>query len=69
MSIFRSIGNVIKLIDISKTMQKFSPNDFYNLLLSLHYILNRISSSSVNDFYKLYFSIIENSTRNVCIYV
>ena len=51
--IFRSIGGVIKLINISKTIAIFSTNDFYKLLFGVHCILNRISNSSANDFYKL----------------
>ena len=53
--IFRFIGDVIKLISISKAIKIFSTNDFYKLLFGAHCILNRISNSFTNDFYKLLF--------------
>ena len=51
--IFRFIGDVIKLISISKAIKIFSTNDFYKLLFGAHCLLNRISNSFTNDCYKL----------------
>ena len=61
--IFRSIGDVIKLINISKAIKILSTNDFYKLLFGAHGILNGISNSFANDFYKLMYLCVENNSK------